>query len=271
MFRKTALAAGIGLALSAAAQADYRWEAGADLTGGDVNAIGVGGTFYLDRVDDTRGPLGEAAFIDHASSVSVNYVDGKTDGDGPGIEFKDYGIAGRYVTDEAGWIFDLGYERNEPDNPLDVGPDEFEIDTFTAGVGKYLTDTTTLVFSYQNRDADDGGDVDSYRGDIDHLMITSWGGIKFAGAYGQVDVDDDIGDDIDIYELDVTVYPTNAIGLGAGYRNTENDLQEVEQYFLSAEYFITNDVAVSLEYQDAEIEDTDIDADAIVFGARLRF
>jgi len=271
MFRKIALATGIGLILSTAAQADYRWEADLGLSGGDVNAIGAGGTYYFGGVDDTKGPLAEAAFTDHSSSASVNYTDGKTNGDRDDLEFKSYGIAGRYITDDEGWIFDLGYARNEPENPLDIGPDEFEIDTLSVGVGKYLTDTTTLVFSYQNQDADEGGDLDSYRGDLEHLWLADWGAIKFAGAYGWVDVDSNLGDDIDIYEVGATVYPWKWLGIGAGYRNTENDLQEVEQYVASVEYFINDDVAVALEYRDAEIEDTDVEADAVIFSARLRF
>lgn len=271
MFKKTALVAGLGLALSSAAQADYRWEAGVDLSGGDVDAIGVGGTFYLSPVDDTKGPLGEAAFLDHASSISANYIDGETDGDGEGIEFKDYSISGRYVTNEARWIFDLGYERNEPDNPFGVGPDEFEIDTFTAGIGKYLTDSTTLVFTYQNKDADEGGDVDTYRADIEHLWQLSKVALKFNAGYGQTDIEEEFGDDIDIWDAGVTVYPSKRLGIGGGYRNTENDLAEIEQYFARAEWFINEQVGISLEYQDAELDDTDIEADAVVFGARLRF
>ena len=265
------MAAGLGPVLATTAQADYRWEADAAVSGIDVKALGLGGTYYLDSVDDTKGPLAEAAFIDQASFVSVNYTDGKTDSNGDGLEFKDYGIAGRYITSGDQWIFDLGYTRSEPENPLNVGPDEFEIDTFSVGIGKYLTDTTTLVFSYQNKDADEGGDVDAYRGDLEHLLLADWGAIKFAGAYGWVDVDNKLGDDIDIYEIGATVYPWRWLGIGAGYRNTENDLQEVEQYVASVEYFISEAVGVALEYQNAEVEDTNAYADAVILSARLRF
>ena len=37
MFKKTAIIAGIGLALSATAQADYNWELGAGLAAGSVD------------------------------------------------------------------------------------------------------------------------------------------------------------------------------------------------------------------------------------------
>lgn len=271
MFKKTALIAGIGLALSATAQADYRWEADAGITGGDVDAVTVGGTFYLDSVDTSKGPLSEAAFLDHSSYISAGYNDGKTDGDGRDTEFKDYGIDGRYVTDGAGWILDLGYERSEPDNPLAgvAGPDDFQIDTISIGAGKYLTDSTTLVFTYINADADEGGDVDTYKMKLEHLWQLSWGGVKLDGTYGMVNVDD--GDDIDIYELGATYYLNNSVGFGGAYRNTENNGFEVERYTLHAEWFITEQVGVTISYEDAEIEDTDLDADAWMIGARVRF
>ena len=93
MFKKTAIVAGLGLALAATAQAQqsndklqeavvtsdklvdtYRWEINADYTRGEWSAnsfddtetdeFTVGGSFYLKPVDTTLGPRGEAAFLD---------------------------------------------------------------------------------------------------------------------------------------------------------------------------------------------------------------
>ena len=93
MFKKTVLVTSIALAVSAAAQAKeeavvtgdtfvdtYRWEidGAASRTNidpgpddGDVDKFGIGGTFYFNDVDTTKGPRSEAAFLDHASNVSV--------------------------------------------------------------------------------------------------------------------------------------------------------------------------------------------------------
>ena len=211
MFKKTALAAGIGLALSATAQADYRFEADAGISGGDISSITLGGTAYLMPVDDTKGPLGEAAFIDQASSLSVFYADGETD-----------------------------------------------------------------VDSANDIDADVGGDVDSYRLDLDHLWIfENGGGLKLHGAYGVTDIDDDEefsdNDDVDVYELDATWYICKNFGIGAGYSNTEDAGEELEQYIAYAEYFITDSVSVGLAYTEAEVEDTDFETDSYVFQVSARF
>lgn len=272
MFKKTAICAGIALALSAGAQADYRFEAGTAISGGDVSSITVGGTAYIQPVDDSKGPLGEAAFISQSSSISAFYSDGETDvDDAPEIELESYGLGGRYVTNKMGsWIIDLAYERDEPESA--------QIDNYSIGLGKYLTDTTTLVFSYRNSDADEGGDVDSYRVDLDHLfMFGNDGGLKLHAAYGFVDVDDDgefssdDNDDIDVYELDGTWYICRNFGLSAGYRNTDFQAEELEEYFGGAEYFITDDVSVGVAYTEGEIEDSDIETDSFVFTANVRF
>ncbi|MCB1843150.1 MAG: putative porin [Halioglobus sp.] len=270
MFKKTAIVAGLGLALSATAQADYRFQADAGISGGDVSSITLGGTAFLMPVDDSKGPLGEAAFIDQASSLSVFYSDGETDVDSANdIELESYGIGGRYVTKETGsWIVDLAYTRDEPGG--------FEVDNYSIGVGKYLWDTTTLVFSYSNSDADAGGDVDSYRVDVDHLWtFGNDGGLKLHGAYGITDIDDDEefsdNDDVDVYEIDATWYITRNFGIGGGYSNTEDGGEELEQYLAFAEYFITDSVSVGIAYTEAEVEDTDFETDSYVFTASARF
>ena len=96
MFKKTAIVASIGLALSATAQADYRWELGGDYSMGSIDSelktptgssknsndtdIGeIFGTFYLWEVDTSKGPLKEAAFLDHSSSITIAASDGEVD------------------------------------------------------------------------------------------------------------------------------------------------------------------------------------------------
>lgn len=269
MFKKTALCAGLGLALSATAQADFRFEVAPSITGGDLESLTLSGTAYLQPVDDSKGPLNEAAFIDHSSSLSVILSDGELDSDeGSDIELERYGVSARYVTSQRGsWIVDLAYDREEVDN--------FEIDNWSIGVGKYLWDTTTLVFTYTFIDPDEGSSVDSFRLDFDHLwLFSSGGGFKLHAAYAFVDTDDDSGlsdDDIDVYEIDGTWYLRRDFGLSAGYRNTDFNTAELEEWFIGAEYFITDKVSVAIAYTDGEIDDTDIDTNSFLFTARARF
>ena len=149
MFKKTALVAGFGLALSATAHAEYNAEANLGLSGGDLDGFAIGGTYYLGGVDDTKGPLREAAFLDMSSSVGIAYSESEFDDSDNQID--DIAVSGRFVFGAGNWIADAGYLNTDADNGG-------EADTFTIGAGKYLTDTTTLILSYGNIDVDDGDD-----------------------------------------------------------------------------------------------------------------
>ena len=145
MFKKTALVAGIGLAMSVAAQADYRWEVGGDYTYGQISAdvknndfsnrsddidenIGrLYGTWYMENVDTSKGPLAEAAFLDHASNITIFGEDGEVDLSSLDRDLNDedgqsYGIDSRYVAEGpgwklSGWLVDLLEKNQNPEHP----------------------------------------------------------------------------------------------------------------------------------------------------------
>lgn len=277
MFKKTAIVAGVALTISAGVQADYRWEVGAaaertnidvDFEDGDIDKTAIGGTFYLDSVDVSKGPLAEAAFLDHASNISLSYVYTDADDIIEDLDGDEYGIDGRYVTDSAGWIFEGSYQRNEPNNA--------EVDTYSLGFGKYLTDATTLVVSYAEADVDEGGDTDGYRASVEHLWGWSGGGFKLAGNVGLVNVEDN--DDTNIYNIAGTWYITNNLGLTftTGYTETYN--QEFLSSGVIADWFVTEQIALSAKVEYAESDDDVFDGEnseaeitSVAIGARIRF
>lgn len=284
MFKKTAITAGIILATSAAAQAQqdpvvtgdslvdtYRWEIDAGYTAGefsgnfddtDFDAYNIAGSFFLDDVDTTKGPRSEAAFLDHASDVSLFYTYAEIDDNGIDVDGDTYGVSGRYVTSASSWIVEGSYARSEP---LDA-----EIDTYTIGLGKYITDNTTLVATYWNADVEDGGDTDGYAVGVEHFWhLNSDSGIKLEGNYGFVNVDD--ADDIDIYNVTGTWYVTKDLGFGATYGNFDSGAGEADRYAAFAEWFITRGIAANLSYVHDEVDDTDFETDAITLGATIRF
>ena len=282
MFKKTALVAGVALAVSAVAQAeDYRWEIEGDYSHGEYefenfddtefDSFSLDGTFYLDNVNTDGSPLSEAAFLDQASDVSLSYSYSEVDDNGIDVDGDDYGISGRYVTDGAGWIFDASYTRLEP---LDA-----EIDTFTVGVGKYLTDHTTLVLTYWNGDADEGGDTDGGAISLKHFFrTTDAGGFLVEANYGLINVDD--ADDVDIYNLSGTWFTCQNFGVGASFGKFDGfdglidaggSGLEVDRYSVFSEWFVTQSIGVNLAYTYGEVDDTDIESNAITLGGRFRF
>ena len=285
MFKKTALVAGIGLALSATAQADYQWELGGDYTYNKINAdvknntvvgnqsedidenIGqLYGTWYMENVDTSKGPLNEAAFLDHASNITVYATDGEVDLNSIDRDLSDqdgqtYGFDSRYVAEGpgwklSGWLMDLGYEYSDLANSVDF---------YRAGVGKYLTPNTTLVLGYERIDASNGGDTNGYDLSLDHFFAFSNGGLKVNASAGKVVVSD--ADDVEQYQLGGTWYVTNNIGFGAGYQNTSQNGYEVNSWGVDANWFITESFAVDLSYGQQSFDD--IDLGAVAGGGKL--
>ena len=294
MFKKTAIVASIGLALSATAQADYRWELGGDYSIGSIDSelktptgssknsndtdIGeVFGTFYLWDVDTSKGPLGEAAFLDHASSITLAASDGEVDfSDFNNKDGQTYSASSRYVAEGPGWqlsglIVDLGYERAEPG--------DCDIDIYNVGVGYYVTPKTTVVAGYEQTNLSNGGDVDSYRVDGKHLWSLSGdGAITAELGYGRTSVKDN--DDVNTYLVAGKWYLNKTLNFGLGYEISDWNGYEVNAFNVSSEWFITESLEVALEYRYVDPDDIDlpgkgnkleVDSDAFTIGALYRF
>lgn len=293
MFKKTAIIAGIGLALSATAQADYQWELGAGASIGtvdtelkntafdqqdsnDADIFGVEGTVYLEPVDTSKGPLGEAAFLDGASSLTVAFTDGELDLSSQDDEDgQTYSVQSRYVANNPGWqlsswLVDLGYERQEPGNQ--------EIDLYNIGIGKYLTPNTTLVVGYQKLNINNGGDTDRYGVALDHFFaFDNDGGIKARANAGKTVVSG--LDDPTTWGLGATWYLNKNLGFGADYELSDYSGYEVDGFSVSAEWFITENFAVDLGYTDIQPDDIKLQSggklessyDEFSIGALYRF
>ena len=273
MFKKTAIITGIALAMSAGAQADYDWELGAGYTGGtieqkvknranpdqkqkqdnDTDAYDVSGTWYMETVDTSKGPLGEAAFLDASSSITLGTGYGKTrvsQQNNPDGET--YVADMRYVAEGPGWklsgvIVDLGFERAE------LGDDK--VDSWNAGIGKYITETTTLVaeYQYQSLNNGNGSGVDYYGGTIESFFAMGDGGLKAAANFGRTYVSN--RDDVDSYGLSGTYYLGSNIGIGLNWEQVEESGYEINQYGIGAEWFISESFAVTLAYTDIVADD----------------
>ena len=290
MFKKTALVAGIGLALSVTAQADYRWELGGNYTAGqtetnqadiDSSTGTLFGSWYMEDVDSSKGPLSEAAFLDHASDITLSGDYGEIDLGDVGLDdvnSQAYGVSGRYVAEGpgwklSGWLVDLGYRHLEPNDNGDV-----EFDTYNIGIGNYITENTTLVLNYNAASINNSGDTDGYSADLEHMwLMSNGGGFKARASYGVVTVKE--ADDIDTYNLGGTWYFTNNFGIGADYFNVAglndaipgSDGLEFEGWQVTSEWFITEAFAVNLAGGQLEYDNLETDSDFASIGAKLRF
>jgi len=270
MFKKTALVAGIGLALSIPAHADFQWQVDAGYARGsydfdfrnipgegntgdsiDTDVYNIGGTYFLETVDTSKGPLGEAAFLDHASSLALGFTDGDVDfnggDDGDG---QTYNVDMRYVAEGPGWklsgvIVDVNFERAEPG--------DLEIDTWGLGIGYYITQNTTVVANYDNVSVNNRPDPHRWGLDVEHFFAFGNGGLM-ARANGGKTVISGL-DDPTTWGLGATWYLNNNLGFGADYVQDEENGFEVQGFRVNAEWFITESLAVDLSYADIQPDD----------------
>lgn len=274
MFKKTALIAGIGLALSATAQADYDWQVDAGYARGsydydfrnipnvgnygdsvDANIYNIGGTYFLETVDTSKGPLGEAAFLDHASSISLGFTDGEVDiSGGDDKDGQTYNVDMRYVAEGPGWklsgvIAEVSYERAEPGDR--------EINTWGVGVGYYITQNTTAILNWENTNINNGPDADSWSLDVEHFFAFGNGGLM-ARANGGKTVVSGL-DDPTTWGLGATWYLNNNWGIGVDYQQEDANGFEVQGVRANVEWFITENFAVDLSYSDIEPDDINVE------------
>ena len=273
MFKKTVIAAGLGLAISSAAQAEYQFEIGAISGTGDIEIanvkadqdfIGLSGAYYLQPVDTTKGPLSEAAFLDRSSSIQFAATTGEIDIDGgDDADVDTYLVSSRLVQKESGWLIDLGYQLDKIDGS---GFDDEDIDTYTIGAGKYILENTAVILSYSNIDSDD-----AYQLDLEHMWLLEQGGIKLDAEVGRVVDAGFQSDDLDFWGLSSTYYVNDRLGFGADYGQEESGASELDSWSLFAEWFVTEQVALSLAYAEQEDNDIDFESDAVMFTADVRF
>ena len=282
MFKKLALVAGLSMLLPITAHADYRWQVDGAFSrenidvgpdDGDVDNYAIGGTFYINEVDTSKGPLGEAAFLDQSSFISAGYLYTDLDDIVEDLDGDTYGINGRYVLplERFSLIFEAGWERQTPDFS--------DIDNYSLGFGAYVTPNTTVVLTYRTNDVDDSdvidaGDIDAYEIAVEHLWDLEKGAIKLRGSYGLISVsDNDIndGDDIDTWNIGGTWYVNDTLGFGVDYSRFDNFGIEEDTYGVNVEWFVRENIGLTLGYAHSEVDDVDVESDKFVLAGEFRF
>jgi long-subunit fatty acid transport protein len=300
MFKKTLLVAGIGLALSATAQADYNWEVGAGVALGNIDTeikntanfneknsedstIGfIDGSYFFHTVDTSKGPLKEAAFLDHASRLTLGFGTGEIDlRDGGDEDGESYLVDMRYVAEGPGWslsglIVDVGWERREPGDQ--------RIDRYGLGLGYYLGENTTAVLDYRKTNINNGGDADSWGLNLEHFFAMNNGGIKVRGSGGKTVISG--LDDPTTWNIGATWYINNNWGFGADFGKTDISGFETDAASVDVSWFITENFEIDLAYKTVQPDDFDfnklsggeidqgklnVEYDEVALSARYRF
>lgn len=256
--KKTLLGAAIALLSSSVVFAqDYQFEIGAQYDNGDngstdFDGYGFDAKLHLKKVDTSKGPLNEAAFLDKSSFATLSWVTSKADFSGAKSE-DEIAIGGRFVTGsniiiEADYTDYSGYGD-------DTG--------YSVGVGSYIGAGMDVVASY---DAFDKSKKSTFAVDLHGLSpLKGETAVAFDAGLSYIDVSVDDGYGI---TAGADYYINNAVSIGAGFGYASIGDFDSSSFDVRADYFVTPIARLGLGYT---TEGQDAEGDAIQLNGSVRF
>ena len=221
----------------------------------DYDGFAVSGEIFLAPVSCDNGPLKEAAFLSQASSIGAGYAQLETD---DGIDTDAWNLFARIVANS--WVFEGEFTQFEEDAEFV----DTEIDAIRVAVGRYLADSTQLLFAYETTEFEDLADVDRFSVDIKHIASLENGQSFTAQALvGYVQTDSDFGGDDDGFDVQLLGdwYFNDQFSIGTELDFADRDSSgSLFSWMVNATYFFSERISLELAYQE-------VDDDALsVFG-----
>ena len=264
-----------------------------DTTENDKNFTGaLQGTYYFKNVDDSKGPLAEAAFLNQASNFSLAYNYGQYDAPVAGgrsdIEAHTYGAKAEVYlpTPYAPAYASASYSHTHLDGKNAVTPDD-QGDRWALEVGSVIAPNFLVAVGYTNV-ADQTA--------LDAFQILNGGIVKAAGEAATIGQDQDaitartkyvgniadtnmavgfesgivFGDDT-AYQLKTDFYVNPKLSVGASYAESNFDNTPDSAWGVNVNYFITPSIAVGADYVNADASEANLDTQTVGLNAKLRF
>lgn len=249
--KKTLLGAAIALLSSSVVYAqDYQFEVGANYINGDLadvdyDGYGLNAQLHLDKVDTSKGPLNQAAFLDKSSFVNLAWATAKADVSGAD-SVDATAIGGRFVTG-SNIIIEADYLDLEDDSAYGVG------------IGTYISETIDVVASYETFDK---ADESSFAVDLHGLNpLKGETAVAFDLGLAYIDFEDDSAYR---FNAGADYYLNNALSIGAGAAFVSADDFDTSAVSVRADYFVTPIVRLGAAFttlgQDADGQDIQLNA-----------
>ena len=234
---------------------DYQFEIGAqynagELAGFDFDGYGLNAQLHLDKVDTSKGPLNEAAFLDKSSFLNLAWSTVTVDLIFDDKTADETSIGGRFVTG-SNIIIEADYADQEDDS------------VYSVGAGAYIGESMDVVATYTAADkADDSAFVVNLHG-----LSPLKGETAVAFDLGLAYLDD--GDDA-AYGISggADYYLNNALSIGAGAEFVSYDNADTSEISVRADYFVTPIVRLGAAFTTLG---QDADGEAIQLNAAVRF
>lgn len=224
-----------------------------DQSGIDVDGFGLSAQLHRNKVDTSKGPLNEAAFLDKSSFINASWVTVKADVSGS--DSADLtSVGGRFVTDK-NIIIEATYSDLEDDSSINIG------------VGTYISNNMDVVVSYESYDSDaDGGDASTFAANL-HGLHELKGETSLAFDAGLAFQDND-GESAYGINAGADYYLNNALSIGAGASFYTADNYDKSAIDIRANYFVTPIARIGVAYVS---QGQDSDGDLMQINASIRF
>ncbi|MFW1752754.1 porin Omp33-36 [Acinetobacter wanghuae] len=295
IMKKLGLATALLLAMTGAQAYQFEVQGQAehiDNTANDKDFTGaVQGTYYFNDVDSSKGPLAEAAFLNHASNVSAAYSYGENGQEEAGLTRTanhTFGVKGEaYVPTKVVPVYaSASYNHTITDNKageaddngdryaLELGAlvlpnflvavgytsvaDQVSYDAFNIasnGVAKAALESQTI-----NEDQDAITARTKYVGGIDGTNMSI--GFESGLVYGEATA----------FNLGTTLYLNPKLSVGVSYLESSYAGSPDKALGANVNYFITPAVAVGASYVNANAENgSELDTQTVGLNAKFRF
>lgn len=201
-----------------------------------LETYGATATLYLNPVDDSKGPLSEAAFLSKASSVSISEFRSER-----GLRQQAFEL--QYVFN--GIIFNADYTDAKlvAGSALPQGiliPNSNGEESYLLGMGVYLSDRQTLTAGYRSVEVPNARDEEEYSLAYKHLYDVE-------GGVAGVDAVFSYSEDVIAWQLGLDFFISNQLSLNGGVFGEDGAPDDESGYFLGVDYFFTPKVHVGLQ------------------------
>lgn len=253
----------------------------------------VQGTYYFNDVDTKKGPLAEAAFLNHASNVAVAYNFGKYSATNTDTKFtsQSFGAKGEaYIPTSVVPVYaSAAYNHTYQDNKNGVtnnNGDRYAVEVgalvapnFLIAAG-YTRLADKAEATYDTFDILEDGVVKSGfdRATIGNKKDVATARAKYVGAIDGTDMA--IGFEAGLiygentaYTFKSDLYVTPKLSIGAGYSETSAKMPHDNETVWTANvnYFITPAFSVAAKYASTNALGTNPDTQSVGLNAKYRF
>lgn len=215
--------------------------------GGGYDGLNFRGTYYFSAVDDSNGPLAEAAFISRNSSVFglLGYGNPRH-GD---VKVVTYGLGATYIND-IGLLFGAHYMV---ENYNDVhSEDQSDFDDIQFQFGTYVADTGLLTFDFNVTQATqvDGDEEDANLLAVNYkhlLQFKNEAALALDARFAYTNFEDEDAYDLRSLTLGGDYYFNAALSLGLlGGVISSDSSQSGYRYGANAKYYFNSHIGLSV-------------------------